>query len=132
MPVKKTIGTRKVLEEVKRPFLTMKKIVLLLCILLAVACGISFYFYSKLQSSEQKSSKETTAQTVEEVGKLMVLPADETPTLATVSDPEKLKDQPFFANAQVGDRVLIYTQAKKAILYRPSTKMIVEVSPLNN
>ncbi|HVU06834.1 MAG TPA: hypothetical protein VHE10_03565 [Candidatus Paceibacterota bacterium] len=68
---------------------------------------------------------------VSKIGRYIVLPADETPTLATVSDPARLKDQPFFANAVVGDKVLIYTNSRKAILWRPSLDKIIEVSPLN-
>lgn len=68
---------------------------------------------------------------IEAMGQLMVLPTDETPTIATVTDLEKLKDQPFFTNAQVGDKVLIYTNAKKAILYRPSENKVIELAPLN-
>jgi len=67
---------------------------------------------------------------ITEVGKLIVLPVDEDPTIATVSDLNKLKDQPFFAKAQLGDKVLIYTNAKKAILYRPIEKKIIELAPL--
>jgi hypothetical protein len=62
----------------------------------------------------------------------MVLPADETPTIATVSDPEKLKDQPFFANAKKGDKVLIFSNSAKAILYSPTEDKIVEVAPINS
>ena len=70
-------------------------------------------------------------QLVADVGKVMVLPEDETPTTATVTDPEKLKDQPFFAHAQVGDKVLIYQKTNKAILWRPSTHKVIEVSNIN-
>lgn len=66
-----------------------------------------------------------------EVGKLIALPSDEKPTIATVSDVEKVKEQAFFKNAQNGDKVLIYTNAKKAILYRPSEKKVVEVGSVN-
>ena len=34
-------------------------------------------------------------------------------------------------NAKVGFKVLIYTQAKKAILYDPGANKIVEVAPVN-
>jgi type IV secretory pathway VirJ component len=82
-----------------------------------------------------KNPTATTAaevkKTVAEVGKVLVLPTDETPTLATVADPSKLAGQPFFANALTGDVVLIYSTSKKAILWRPSTKQVVEVSALN-
>ncbi len=67
---------------------------------------------------------------VSRVSKLMVLPSDEIPTLATVSDPEKLKDQPFFARAKIGDKVLVYIKSQKAILYNPEDNKIVEVAPI--
>jgi hypothetical protein len=67
---------------------------------------------------------------VDEIGKIMVLPADETPTLATVTDPEVLRNQPFFDKALVGDKVLIYTKAKRAMLWRPDSHKIIEVSEL--
>ncbi len=67
-------------------------------------------------------------KTVEAVGKLYSLPKDEKPSVATVSDKEKLKDQPFFVGAENGDITLIYSTAKLAILYRPSTGKIINVS----
>lgn len=67
---------------------------------------------------------------VETVGKLVVLPENEQPTVATVTDPSKLEGQAFFTSAQTGDKVLIYATAKKAILYRPSQNKIIEVAPV--
>jgi hypothetical protein len=72
-----------------------------------------------------------TQDVVDKVGKLMVLP-DETPTIAVVSDVTKLQGQAFFANAHQGDIVLMYANARKAILYSPSLNKIVEDAPITN
>lgn len=102
-----------------------------LAVLLVGAVGTTFYFYKQAHVDPKKVSTDDLAKTISEVGKLMVLPTDEVPTLATVSDPAKLKDQAFFTNAKSGDKVLIYSNARKAILYSPSLHKIVEVAPVN-
>lgn len=68
---------------------------------------------------------------IKRVGELISLPEDERPSVATVADEEKLGDQVFFSNAKKGDKVLIYTNAKKVILYRPSEDRVVEVGSVN-
>ena len=106
----------------------------ILVILLLVAIGAGSYFYlqfAELSKNPQKTAQQEVQELVSKVSKLIVLPEGETPTIATVSDPEKLKEQPFFANAKNGDKVLIYTNAKKAILYDPVNNKIVEVAPVN-
>ncbi len=85
---------------------------------------------NKRLSTPGEAAKLETAQLKADVAKLIQLPNEE-PTVATVTDVAKLKTQQFFANARNGDRVLIFPQAKKAILYRPSTGKIVEVAPIN-
>ena len=115
---------------------------MILVVLLMVigGAGAGGYSYSKYNNSQkevkrlsnpQEAAKAQVSEAVAKVGQLVELPPSETPTLATVNDPAKLKDQAFFANAKVGDQVLIYTQAKKAILYRPSTNKIIEIAPVN-
>ena len=118
--------------------MSWKKWLALLVILALVAGGIWFaYDYSQLRkeneklSDPQQAAREATTALVNEVGALTDLPAGETPTIATVSDVSKLKNQAFFANAQNGDKVLIFTQAKRAYLYRPSTGKIIEIAPIN-
>lgn len=105
-----------------------------LVVVTVVAFGSAYYFYNEaatLKNDPNKVAREETAQLVAQIGKLIVLPEGETPTVATVSDPEKLKDQPFFAHAKKGDKVLIYTNARKALLYDIENKKIVEVAPIN-
>ncbi len=110
-----------------------KKAVWVLVVLFALAALSAIYFYrqySILKQDPNRVALEEVVELTEKVGKLMVLPNNEQPTIATVTDPEKLKDQAFFANASTGDKVLIYTNAKKAILYSEANNKIVEVAPL--
>ncbi len=106
-------------------------IIVLLLILLAASVAGGAYFYQKANGDQQELASNDLEETIASVGRLMVLPEGEEPTLATVSDPEKLKGQPFFANAQKGDKVLIYAIAGKAILYNPTLDKIVEIAPIN-
>ncbi|MFC1649695.1 LytR C-terminal domain-containing protein [Patescibacteria group bacterium] len=77
------------------------------------------------------AAREEAVAIVEEVGKLIDLPEGEDPTIATVSDVDKVRSQPFFTNAQNGDKVIIYPDSRKAILYRPSTGKIIEIGSIN-
>lgn len=111
---------------------TVLNILSVLILVGAVAAAGYFYYQYKVVLS-QKSSTRVAAEvekTIKAVGNLMVLPKGESPTLATVTDVEKLRTQDFFKNAQNGDKVLIYQKALKAILYRPSTNKIVDVGPV--
>lgn len=67
---------------------------------------------------------------IAKVGQLIALP-DEEPTVATVNDKSQLSGQAFFSNAEEGDKVLIYTNATKVVLYRPSENRVVEVGTVN-
>lgn len=117
-------------------FSSVGKIVLWV-ILIGIAAGgayFGYHYYQKYQQVKQNPdiiTKEETNWLVDRVSRLMTLPTDEVPTIATVVDKEKLKDQSFFANSENGDKVLVYTKAKKAILYRPNTDKIIEVGPVN-
>jgi hypothetical protein len=111
----------------------------ILIIVVAGAAG-SAYFYNNYQSSQEELDKlkkdpntlarQESKDLVDKVGKLVELPKGENPTIATVADKSKLAKQPFFAKAKNGDKVLIYTEAKRAILYRPSTNKIIEIAPV--
>ena len=95
------------------------------------------YFYLQYQQTQialknpTLAAQQEAANLVSRVSKLIDLPSDENPQIATVSDISQLKGQPFFGNAKNGDKVLIYTKAKKAILYDPLADKIIEVGPVN-
>ncbi len=99
-----------------------------------VAIILAGYFYSQvrvLKKNPNALAQQEVTNLVAKIGKLVVLPSGETPTVATVSDPAALKDQAFFAQAEKGDKVLIYAQAKKAFLYSVTMGKIIDVAPLN-
>ncbi len=114
---------------------------LILIVLVIIGFVGTAYFYNsyrvsqaevdRLANNPKEAQKEEVRRMVEAVGKLVQLPANETPTVATVSDKDKLKGQTFFSQAENGDKVLIFNQAGKAILYRPSTNKVIEIAPVN-
>ena len=115
-----------------------------IAMLVVATLGVGLYFYVFRGPNTSASSEHGTlsnkpadeqaakegADVIAAVGRLIVLPEGEVPTLATVSDPEKLKDQAFFAHAKAGYKVLIYTKARKAFLYDPSQDKLIEVAPI--
>ena len=105
----------------------------LLIFFLAIAATItSVYLYNQYQALKKTvpPTQSEVQALVAKIGKLIKLPEGELPTVATITDLSKLDDQPFFAKAKVGDKVLLFTQAKKAILYDPIGNVVVEVGPL--
>jgi hypothetical protein len=110
------------------------KIIIIAIIVIIIALVPSIYFYSKYSQSQkllQNQNGREASALIEQVSKLIEFPKNEVPTIATVTDKAKLADQDFFANSQNGDKVLIFSLAKKAILYRPSINKIIEVAPIN-
>jgi len=112
---------------------TFLKFILPLVIVVGIVIVAGGYYYYRhfIAVDSQTASQAEVQDLVKKVSKLIMLPSNESPTVATVSDPSKLSNQAFFANSQKGDKVLIYTSSKKAILYRPSTNKIVEVAPIS-
>lgn len=74
-----------------------------------------------------QDSKPSTV--VSKVGKHYLLPSEE-PTVATVEDKTKLSSE-FLRAAENGDKLLLFKDAKKVILYRPSIDRIIEVGPIS-
>jgi len=105
-----------------------------LTIILLGTTGYFYYQYQRLFKSPvgtQVAAQEETKRLVADIGKLMLLPKNETPTVATITDIGKLKDQVFFKNAANGNKVLIYTNSKLAIIYDPKANLIINVGPIN-
>ena len=121
---------------------TVKNVVIaILAIVLVASAGTAFYFYNEYQKTQEalnnpeKTAQEETQRLINQMSDLIALPEADIengePTLATVQDKEKLKDQEFFSNAENGDKVLIYAKARRAFLFRPSTNKVINVAPVS-
>lgn len=107
--------------------------IVFLLILLVASAGAAVYFYYQFKKGVpiENAENREIENIVLQISQSMELPEGEVPTLATVTDKDKLAEQPFFQKAENGDKVLIYTNSGRAILYRPSTKKIVDVTTVN-
>lgn len=94
---------------------------------LAVAYVSTALELRRLQGTSGVAADQQAAQLVARIGAHLALPKEK-PTIATVDDAKKLVGQSFFKAAHDGDKVLIYAQTQEAILYRPSTDMVIEVA----
>ena len=116
-----------------------KKIRIFLISVFVIFLSISslFYLYKNNQkptnpiNSQPTSIESELESLLKKVNRIIVLPEGEVPTVATVTDKNKVNNQQFFARSENGDKALIYTKAKKAFLYRPSANKIIEVMPIN-
>lgn len=98
-------------------------LLIVLVVILAIVGGFfSYKYWLTMQNDPQRQAKEL----LNYVGSIADTPPSETPTVATVTDTSKLSNQTLQIRSQNGDKLLIYTKAKRLILYRPSTKKIVE------
>lgn len=106
---------------------------LILVFLLVVVGSLTEYFYKNdvVYENPNLVAESQVSVYTEKIGRLVFLPKDEIPSVATVSEPELLNNQIFFAEAKKGYVVLIYSNAKKAILYDPVADKIIAMASVN-
>lgn len=82
-------------------------------------------------TAQKDAAKKDMQALLDKVSKLIVLPIGEEPTVATITDVEALKaEQQFYRDAQNGNKVLVYMQEKKAIIYDEQKNILVNVGPI--
>jgi len=118
-------------NKAKRRPLRMFTIVITTILLVGLAFATGYYFlaYTNLKISVENEQNPNTPL-LEKLAKLVILPKGEEPSIATVSDVSKLKEQTFFKNAQNGDSIVAYPNAQIAILYRSSSDLVVWMGPI--
>ena len=93
----------------------------LILVILFIAVVLLFNRYVIKGSSENKDL--SLAKT--KVGKLILLPTNEEPTLAEVTDNKTIKDAVLAKSSKNGDQILFYTKSRLVVVYRPSINKIV-------
>jgi hypothetical protein len=104
---------------------------LALVFLLLIMTAVAGYLYWQSRNTPTAAEQREIDALVETVSALVELPAGEIPTVATVTNKERLDDQPFFRRAENGDKILIYEQSGRAFLYRPSAERLIDITAVN-
>ncbi len=82
-------------------------------------------------SKDGKITEREAQKVKTEVAKLINLPQEE-PVMALVTNADQLiAEQPFYQGVTNGDVLIIYPQARKAVLFNPRTSKLVNVGPVN-
>ncbi|MFZ2048746.1 MAG: hypothetical protein WAV25_00350 [Minisyncoccia bacterium] len=118
----KNVPKEQIASKPNNPFRIIKPTLILLSLFLIVGfvAYVGYWGVSTIDYNKASVTGNMIAN-INKYGKIP-LPTDEQPTIVTVSNLEPLQSQPIFKNARVGDTLLIYTKARRAILYRPSEK----------
>lgn len=96
----------------------------------AIVAAFFFKQYQEVKNNPNAAAEATSKRIVERVNTLFHLPAEE-PTVAQIEDKSKLESQSFFDGAQNGDYLLVYSDAKLALIYREKDNKLVNVGPVN-
>lgn len=111
----------------------IKSVSIVVTLVLAVVFLSSYLDTKNKLSTLQANSVVASSKDGEMVAKIRTyfdLPT-ENPQVQTIGDLSKLSKDDFFNRAKKGDKVLIFAQAKRAMLYRPSSGKIIEYSVIN-
>lgn len=141
-PKKKSLISRifsSIGRQIKKFFMLIRNNPFKTFVIVAMIVGLGWFANEYMNTKNQikqltdpKTSGQTEIQIITGVvSRVIDLPKDEEPTLATVNDVSKLQGQSFFKNAQNGDKVLIYSKSGRALLYRPVQNRVIEFTSIS-
>jgi len=115
-----------------------QKIIFLLLILLTISISLTWHIYLKSKKEHAKSAKTAPTKSIRtnpkqnllsELDKRLVLPKGY-PIIFNLSDLANLTNQPFFNASKPTDKLILFQEEKKAVLYDPLAKQIINIGPL--
>lgn len=106
-----------------------KKLIVALVLIVAVILGYRWYDVYTAIAFRDAGQREA-ARIAYSISSKVDLPQGEDPALATVADKSKINRGGVLAGAENGDKVLLYYQSGRAVLYRPSAGKVVAIGPI--
>lgn len=101
------------------------KPILIVVLIVTLSGGAVIY----VQNLRKGPNLDTVTVMTNVLSKHLILPKNEQPIIATVTDKSALKT-PFLREADDGDKIIIYEKARRVIIYRPSADRIVDIGPV--
>jgi hypothetical protein len=105
-------------------------IVGLITLILCIYFFVQYQRTKVLLSNPSEMVKQEGDEMMRVITPVVHIAQNESPIIATVADKTKLAGQPFFENAENGDKVLMFRTSNTVVLYRPSIKKIISVSSI--
>jgi len=118
-------------RQERKPQRSRGRLILVLIASLIIVTLTAIVIIQQLKLRDTGPDEQEIARQIQErVSQLMILPGDEEALVSEISNANEVNDQPFFADVEDGDQVLVFLQSARIVIYRPSTNMIVNVGPI--
>jgi hypothetical protein len=121
--------------------LKQKLIYILVFLIISGTIASAYYYYDRysqaskqltaLKSQAPNSPPDENAKIIAAVTKLVELPQTPPDGIGQITDKNQYKNLVFYNEIVNGDYLLIYVQANKAVIYRPSTNKLVNIYPVS-
>ena len=118
---------------------TLSRTIFGLIIAICLTLTASTYYYYQMYHNQLKAAAllpkvlsateiRNPQSVLDAVSRIVYISPNEPVKTATVADKYQLPQDPFFAQAEDGDKIIILTDKQKAILYRPSINKVIDIS----
>ncbi|MBD3311827.1 MAG: hypothetical protein GF349_05070 [Candidatus Magasanikbacteria bacterium] len=132
---KKKDAVKEALEVDKSKRIPKKLIYILGAVILAVLVSVFILLIAQERTKDIKdytgsvTDEENVEIILKRIGTHILLPTDEKPVVATITDADSLiQEQSFYKDARNGYKVIIYSS--KAIIYDPNNDILINVGPV--
>src|SRR5262245_20260942 len=102
------------------------RIIWVLSVLMVIAVIGGLFVYWQYRKTLDKNPEAEQQRWTSELGSVMIMPTEK-PMITTVLDKTKLNNKTLSEQAQNGDRLYIFSRAKRVVLYRPTLKKVVNI-----